>query len=159
MIVSKSIVAFFVVFAFFPVQADSESIVPVEIQNSHQEQAKLFIHELDEILGDLTKRFPDNISDEEFDEIIFNSFSVFYEYITSTKPKAQIHAIIMYLEYCELIFKHGVITSKQLQLKDGETKEELFHQFLMSWEYMLSDALDPITESLYDVFMNISRKV
>lgn len=157
MIPSKFIFAFFVAFTCFQVQVHPENVAPVEIQNSNQEQAKQLINQLDEALSDLTKRFPESITDEEFDEIVLNSFKMFYEYITATKPKAQIHAIIMYLQYSELIFKHGV-TSKYLQLKDNETKEEFFHQFLATWENMLGEALDPMTESLYDVFMNTHRK-
>lgn len=150
---SKSVIAFFLMTTCLQVKLSAAKVTPIEVENSNQELAKLMIGKFDEALTDILRRFPDNISDKEFEQIIEDSFQNFYIFITATRPKAEINAIIMYLQYAELIFKHGA-TSKLLQLKDIKTRKDFFYQFLLSWENKFASALEPIQESLYDVIIN-----
>jgi len=152
MIPPKSFFAFFLAITCLQATMHPAKVTPVELSNSNQEPAKQCIAQLDTALTELTARFPDNITQEEFDQIVDSSFKKFYEYIAATKPKAQVHVIIMYLQYAELIFKHGA-TSQQLQLKDHATKEAFFYQFLATWENMLGEALDSMTQSLHTVIV------
>lgn len=162
MVPSKFGLICFLAFTCLQVLVHPENITPVEIQNSNQEQTKLLINQLDADLTELVLRFPDaDLEDpilyEEFRTFfssrIEESFKKFYEYMIATKPKTQIHAIILYLQYCELIFKHGA-TSKHLQLKNDDTKEHLCQLFIMNWVNLFLATLSPLTKSFSSVFIN-----
>jgi len=133
------------------------TLAPLEEDNrTVQPEVKQLIKQLDESLSHITQNFPHNITQAEVNRLLTESFYDFYILITTVKPKAHINALILFIQYCELIFQHGS-TSKVLSTMDHESKKLVFQAFITAWEMLLTNAVVQLETSLYNVFINIPQ--
>lgn len=112
------------------------------------QSAQLLMQQVDDALTEITSRYPENISQEEIKAILHVNFNVFYNYMIRSKPQAYQHVAIMYLQYCDLIFKYGT-PAKLLKNMNPLDRESLYFAFINAWDNLFQYHMSPIVDSVY----------
>lgn len=133
------------------------TLFSLEEENQNQQaEVKVIIANIDEMLCDIAQKYPDNMTQDEIDSAVDANFYAFYKLTTKAKPKKLTSTLILFLQYCELIFQHGSV-SKIIATMPTEQREIMLEAFIFAWEELLKNAVDQLENSVHNVVINIPQ--
>lgn len=125
----------------------------IEESSSLATETKQMLGDLDQTLSIMISNFSPTTTSIDIHENIETMFQRFYQYLTAKKAKTKITALILFMQYCDLLCKHGQ-TSQHLKAMNPQEKDLFYQAFITAWKQLLNNSIQQLEKSLQETFNN-----